>query len=178
MAQRLQVVEPGDHVIAIYPTKEIEFAEAFEFLRTGLVKNEIIMLITDKMSKDEIRKKMIWEWKIDFDALDARNTIIIKTAPEWYFPHGSPDADKISALWHTLVDFSRKNGKSGIRIFTDTTAFFEHGFTKELILYESTMEKKFDFPLTTVCGYTYDNIDSLTSEQFSTLKEHHNLVWI
>ena len=36
MAQRLETLEVGNHVIAVYATKEEKFNEAFAFLKEGL----------------------------------------------------------------------------------------------------------------------------------------------
>ena len=38
MAQRLQTLEVGNHVIAVYPNKEEKFNEAFAFLKDGFAK--------------------------------------------------------------------------------------------------------------------------------------------
>jgi len=68
--------------MVIYPNKETELEEAFEFLKFGLERNEVIMLITDGMSKDDIRKKISIEWNVDADALERNGYLIIKTTPE------------------------------------------------------------------------------------------------
>ena len=57
MAQRLQTLEVGNHVIAVYPTKEEKFNEAFAFLKEGLQRNEVLVLTTTDLPKDEIRAK-------------------------------------------------------------------------------------------------------------------------
>ena len=67
--KRCSLVETGNHIAAVYSDKDTEFEEAFEFLKSGLEKNEIIMFITDDISKDEIRKKINTEWNVYADAL-------------------------------------------------------------------------------------------------------------
>src|SRR5256885_1322258 len=135
------------------------------------------MLITDDMSKDEIRKKMNREWNIDVDALERKGHLIIRTAPEWYFPYEPPSAHKLNTVWISMIDYPHMKGKNGMRVFADMSAFFRYGFVRELLLYESTLEKKFDFPFTTICAYKSRDIDVLNQRQFSTLQEHHTMIW-
>jgi len=106
------LIHKGDHIIGIYPNKETELDLAFEFLKDGLQRNETVMLVTEALSKTEIRKKMKTIFKVDVDKLEAENDIIIKTTKEWYFPDGSFTANKIRAQWYNLIDYSNKNGRN------------------------------------------------------------------
>lgn len=85
----LQTLEHGSHVIAVYPDKRTKFDAAFQFLKTGLERNEIIMLVTDDMSKEEIRSRMAAEFQVNIPLLETRGDIVIKSSSEWYFPDGS-----------------------------------------------------------------------------------------
>ena len=175
--KRGQVVETGNHIVVIYPDKETELEEAFEFLKSGLEKNEIIMLITDDIPKDEIRKKIRVEWNVDADTLEKNGYLIIKTTPEWYFPYGLPSAHKLNMVWISMIDYPHIKGKNGVRVFTDMSAFFRYGFVRELLLYESTLEKQFDFPFTVICAYKSKDIETLNQTQQNMLKGHHCLTW-
>jgi len=55
---RLESVHTGNHIIAIYQNQETAFDEAFQFLKNGLDKNEMIMIITDRLSKEHIRNRI------------------------------------------------------------------------------------------------------------------------
>ena len=55
MAQRLQTIEQGNHIIAVYPSKDEKFNEAFAFLKGGLERNEVAVITTTDLPKDEIR---------------------------------------------------------------------------------------------------------------------------
>jgi hypothetical protein len=169
-----QEIEKGSHILKVYPDKETELENALEFMRSGLERNEVTMLITDNKSKGEIRKK-ISEWNVNVDTLEKNGYIFIKTTAEWYFPYEPPSAHRLNATWISMINYPSIKGKSGMRIFTDMSAFFRYGFVKELILYESTLEKKFDYPFTVLCGYQSKDFGSLTQRQQSTLKEHHYL---
>ena len=117
MAQRLQTIEQGNHIIAVYPNKDEKFNEAFAFLKEGLQRNEVIVLTTTDLPKDEIRAKMRSEWKVDVTELESRGDIIIRTTEELYFPDGIPNIQRTMALWSTLVENCLSKGKRGIRVF-------------------------------------------------------------
>lgn len=133
-------------MIAVYSTKEEKFNEAFAFLKEGLQRNEVIVLTTTDLSKDEIRARMSNEWRVNVSELESKGIIIIKTTEELYFPDGIPNIQRTIALWSTLVENSLHKGKRGLRVVGDMAAFFRNGFTKELLEYESCLEQRFNFP--------------------------------
>ena len=178
MAQRLQTLEVGNHVIAVYPNKEEKFNEAFAFLKDGLQRNEVIVLTTTDLTKDEIRARMRSEWKVDVTKLESKGDIVIRTTEEWYFPDGIPNIQRTMALWSTLVENSLNKGKRGIRVVGDMAAFFKNGFSKELFDYESCLEQRFNFPAIGICAYDSRDIDNMTLEQIRQLQQHHNPVWM
>ncbi len=178
MAQRLQTLEVGNHVIAVYRTKEEKFDEAFAFLKEGLQRNEVLVLTTTDLLKDEIRARMRDEWKVDVLELESKGDIIIRTTEELYFPDGVPNIQRTKALWSTLVENSLNKGKRGLRVVGDMGAFFKNGFTKELLEYESCLEQKFNFPVIGICAYDSKDVSSLTSEQIRQLQQNHNPVWM
>lgn len=178
MAQRLQTIEQGNHIIAVYPSKDEKFNEAFAFLKEGLQRNEVVVLTTTDLPKPEIRARMESEWGVNVVELETRGDIIIRTTEELYFPDGVPNIQRTIALWSTLVENSLSKGKRGIRVFGDMTAFFRHGFTKELVDYESCLEQKFNFPAIGICAYDSRDMDNMTVEQIRLLQQHHSPVWI
>ena len=178
MAQRLQTLVVGNHVIAVYPTKEEKFNEAFAFLKEGLQRNEVLVLTTNDLLKDEIRVRMRNEWKVDVLELESKGDIIIRTTEELYFPDGVPNIQRTKALWSTLVENSLNKGKRGLRVVGDMGAFFKSGFTKELLEYESCLEQRFNFPVIGICAYDSKDVNSLTSEQIRQLQQNHNPVWM
>ena len=178
MTRRLQTIEQGNHIIAVYHNKDEKFNEAFAFLKDGLQRNEVIVLTTTDLPKDEIRARMRNEWKINVAELESRGDIIIRTTEELYFPDGIPNIQRTMALWSTLVENCLSKGKRGIRVFGDMTAFFKSGFTKELLEYESCLEQRFNFPAIGICAYDSKDTDIMTLEQIRQLQQHHNPVWM
>ncbi len=179
MAQRLQTIEQGNHIIAVYPSKEEKFNEAFTFLKCGLERNEVAVIITTDLPKDEIRVRMENEWQLNVAKLESSGDIIIRTTEEAYFPDGIPNIQRTIALWSTLVENCLSKGKRGMRVFGDMSAFFKSGFTKELLEYESCLEQRFNFPIIGICAYDSKDIDNnVTLEQIRQLQQYHGIVWM
>jgi len=179
LTQRLETIKQGNHIIAVYPSKEEKFNEAFAFLKDGLERNEVVVMTTTDLPKDEIRVRMENEWQLNVAELESRGDVIIRTTGEVYFPDGIPNIQRTIALWSTLVENCLSKGKRGMRVFGDMSAFFKSGFTKELLEYESCLEQRFNFPIIGICAYDSKDIDNnLTLEQIIQLQQHHNTVWM
>ena len=179
LTQRLETIKQGNHIIAVYPSKEEKFNEAFAFLKGGLERNEVVVMTTTDLPKDEIRVRMENEWQLNVAELESRGDVIIRTTGEVYFPDGIPNIQRTIALWSTLVENCLSKGKRGMRVFGDMSAFFKSGFTKELLEYESCLEQRFNFPIIGICAYDSKDIDNnLTLEQIIQLQQHHNTVWM
>lgn len=179
MAQRLQTIEQGNHIIAVYHSKEDKFSEAFAFLKGGLERNEVAVMTTTDLPKNEIRARMENKWQLNVADLESHGDVIIRTTEEAYFPDGIPNIQRTIALWSTLVENCLSKGKKGMRVFGDMSAFFKSGFTKELLEYESCLEQRFNFPVIGICAYDSKDIDNnFTLEQIRQLQEHHDPVWM
>ncbi len=179
LAQRLQTIEKGNHIIAVYTSKEDKFSEAFAFLKDGLERNEVAVMTTTDLPKDEIRARMENEWQLHTADLESQGDVIIRTTEEAYFPDGIPNIQRTIALWSTLVENCLSKGKKGMRVFGDMSAFFKSGFTKELLEYESCLEQRFNFPIIGICAYDSKDIyNNFTIEQIRQLQQHHDTIWM
>ena len=179
MVQRLQTIEKGNHIIAVYPNKQEKFNEAFAFLKDGLERNEVAVITTTDLSKDEIRARMEKDWQLSVAELESQGDVIIRTTEETYFPDGMPNIHRTIALWSTLVENCLNKGKRGIRVFGDMSAFFKNGFTKELLEYESCLEQRFNLPIIGICAYDFKDFDNnIKLEQARQLKQYHDTIWI
>lgn len=173
--EKLDSIDTGDHIFRIYDDVEREMNEAFEFLKAGLDRNEAVMLLTDELSKDDLRERIKSEWRVDVNALEAKDQIILKTVSEWYHFADSFDAKKMISQWGALTEFMKIRGRIGLRVFEDTSAFFKGGFTEKLVRYESINHKRFEIPLTMICAYKKKDIDSLSLKQYNILRNHHSI---
>ncbi len=91
MSQRLQKVEVGNHIIAIYNNKEEKYDEVFEFLKNAINRNEVAMIITEELTKEEVIETMEKEFEINnIEELVTNGDFIIKSTSEWYSPEVFP----------------------------------------------------------------------------------------
>lgn len=170
-------VKDGSHIMAIYIGLKEEVDEAFEFLKKGLQKSEVVMLITDAMSKDGILDRMSKEWGVDSRRLESTNDIIVKSTREWYFPDGMANPDLITRKWQALSSMAATMGRRGLRVFGDVSGFFTAGLSSALVGYEVSLPATFEIPLTAICAYSVSEISQLESESVERLVDHHSVVW-
>ena len=51
------------------------------------------------------------------------------------------------------------------------------GLENQVLKFESSLEKSFDFPCTIVCAYSPENLKKFGSHGVEILKNHHNVIW-
>jgi MEDS: MEthanogen/methylotroph, DcmR Sensory domain len=179
MSQRSQKLEVGNHILAIYNNREEKFNEIFDFLKVGFLRNEVSMMITEELTKEDIIKRMKANLKDkNIEELVQSGDFIIKSTSEWYFPDGVPSIQRTKAFWAELLNRLAKRGKKGLRVVGDVSAFFKYGLQKQLIEYELSLEQKFDFPLTAICTYNKADVDRyFTAEEIGEMKKNHSPIW-
>jgi hypothetical protein len=179
MSQRLQKMETGNHIIAIYNNREEKFNEAFEFLKNGILQNEAAMLITEDLTKEEIIDQMKVNLRDkNIEKMIQDGDVIIKSSSEWYFLGGVPSIQRTKALWAELLNRLSKRGKKGLRVVGDMSIFFKYGLQKQLIEYELSLEQKFDFPLTAIYSYNKEDMNKyFTLEERESMQDNRAPVW-
>ncbi len=171
----LETVNRGDHIFAI-SDKATKISTALNFMKLGLEKNEAVMLISD-LDKEKIRSDISKELNIDVDFLEANRHIFLKSPEEVLFSEGSFPHREKSKIWRDLANLAVENGNAGLRIFIDVSPLLKAGFETQVLKFESTLEKKFDFPCIVVCSYSPENIKKLGTHGVEILKNHHNVIW-
>ena len=172
----LQTVKQGDHIFSITDEAR-KITTAFDFLKIGLDKNEAVMLISE-LDKDMVRETISREWHVEIDSLEANRHIILKTPEEVLFGDGAFQTNSgPSSFWEDWANSSLENGKVGLRIFIDVSPMINAGLENQVLKFESTLEKKFDFPCTIVCAYSPENMQKFGSHGVEILKNHHNVIW-
>jgi len=171
----LQTVKQGDHILSITDEAK-KITTAFDFLKIGFDNNEAIMLISE-LDKDMVRETISKEWNVEIDSLEANRHIIIKTPEEVLFADGNFSRNSSSSFWEDWANLSLENDKDGLRIFIDVSPMIEAGLENQVLKFESTLEKKFDFPCTIVCAYSPENMKKFESHGVEILKNHHNVIW-
>lgn len=176
MVARVATLQLGDHIFATYRDRKTRFEEICEFAKTGLERNQLVLLLTSGKNKNSGYRTAKKLCKYCSAGVKKKN-LIIKTASEWYFPDEKFDSGRTITLWKSFTRNAIKNGKRGLWAFADVDEFFTRGLVKEVVDYESLLKKRFSFPLTAVCAYDSKNIDKLTAEQVRRLHGHHLQTW-
>ena len=174
----IQQIQDNSHILGIYSSPQRKIEEGLEYLRIGFEeKNEAVLIITDELTKDEIRKEIIVKWNISRHQLtDLENNAIIniKSSRNFYFSTNKIDRDRIAKHYSDLAYKSLEKGKRGLRTFGDMKIFFEKGYEKYVIEFEKSFPPLNDFPMTGICAYDQDVFAKLEVKYRKILFEHHS----
>jgi len=172
-------IQDNSHILGIYSSPERKIEDGLEYLRSGFEqKNEAILMITNELTKNEVRNEITKKWKISPNKLAdlEKNSIInIKSSTEVYFSTNRIDRNKIGKQFSDLANKAIEKGKRGLRTFGDIRIFFERGYEKYIIEFEKSFLPLFDFPMTSICAYDLDVFEKLAQETRKILFDHHNL---
>src|ERR671913_2286902 len=171
-------IQDNSHILGVYSSPQRKIEEGLEYLRIGFEeKNEAILIVTNELTKDEVRNAIIKKWKISSNELTdlERDVIInIKSSRKFYFSTDIIDRDKIIKKYSDLTNKAIEKGKRGLRVFVDMRIFFEKGYEKYVIEFEKLFPPLFDFPLTVICAYDLDDFEKLDQQSRKILFDHHN----
>jgi len=166
--------------VEIYSNQEAELNHALQFLRSGIDKNESVILITDYAPREKIRDIMSSSWDTkDVGKLEQNGDLSIASSAEWYLTEENTshtNINKIVNSWSRLSYEALRRGKTGIRAFGDTRTFFKLGLTDYLVEYEGRVGRKPVFPLMAICAYLKSDILALTKRNYRRIQDAHNHV--
>lgn len=121
--------------------------------------------------------KMIQKWKIavgEVLAIDNNKTNVQKII-NTEINSAEKENNNTNKNIHTS---SLSTGKiRRLRAFCDMKSFHERGLNDMLLNYESSGDKKFPFPLYSLCAYESSFISKLNPEIFKTLVKHHEKMY-
>jgi hypothetical protein len=168
------------HIVGIYSNQEAELDHALQFLKSGIDKNESVILITDYAPSEQIRDIMSSSWGAKVGKLEQNGDLSIASSAEWYLTEGenTPDTNKIVNSWSRLSYEAIRRGKTGIRAFGDTRTFFKLGLTDYLLEYEGHVGREPIFPLMAICAYLKSDILALTKRNYRRIQDAHNHVYL
>jgi DNA-binding response OmpR family regulator len=165
----------GEHFLVAFETQEELIEQSLQFLKVGLLeKDEDILLVTDKLPKDRIREKISKEWNVDVKSLEQKGRITLMTFREWHLIDGKFDIKRSKTMMEKMVRKALDRGRKGFRSVVDMNPFFSTGMIRQLVSWESSLEKQFDLPITTLCAYTRDKVEQLDNSAIVVIQQHHN----
>jgi len=166
----------GEHFLIAFDTPQELIEQSLQFLKTGfLEKHEDILLVTDQLPKDVIRKKIAKEWNVDVKILEREGRITLMTFREWHLIDDKFDIERSKTMMSKMVRKSIEGGRKGLRSFGDMNPFFSTGMIHQLVAWESSLEKQFELPVTSLCAYIGDNVEQLDNSAIAVMQRHHNI---
>ncbi|HEU0144168.1 MAG TPA: MEDS domain-containing protein [Nitrososphaera sp.] len=165
----------GEHFLIVFETPQELIEQSLAFLKTGLLeKDEDILLVTDELPKDTIRKKIAKEWNVDVRGLEATGRITIMTFREWHFIDDKFDIKRSKIMMAKMVQKALDSGRKGFRSVGDMNTFFSTGMIQQLLAWESSLEKQFELPIISLCGYTRDKVERLDNSAIAVMQQCHD----
>ena len=173
IAQKLEQIESGGHVVLVYPNLETLREIYSHYCRTALESNELVLLLTYYETADSVRHTLTMVG-IDVKRYEKeRALMIIEDITKTYFGSGQ---DFLFFL-NILNKQQEKRGKNGISVIADMGIFyhFNNNDKDALFRFERSLPAKFDIRLKRFCYYHIRDFDRLEEKEKQDLLEHHYL---
>lgn len=169
----------GEHFLVAFETPQELMEQSLRFLKIGLLeKNEDILLVTDEMPKNTIRERIAKEWNVDVESLEQNGRITLMTFPEWHLIDGKFDIKRSKTMMVKMVRKALDRERKGFRSVVDMNPFFSTGMIHHLVAWESSLEKQFDLPITSLCACTRDKVEQLDNSAIVVMQQHHNRMMV
>ena len=97
------------------------------------------------------------------------------TFREWHLIDDRFDIERSKTMMSKMVRKSIEGGRKGLRSVGDMNPFFSTGMMQELVAWESSLEKQFELPVTSLCAYNADNVEQLDNSAVAVMQQHHNI---
>jgi DNA-binding response OmpR family regulator len=164
----------GEHFLIVFETPQELIDQSLHFLKIGLLeKDEDILMVTDALPKDRIREKIAKEWNVDVRSLEASGRITIMTFREWHLVDDKFDIKRSKIMMAKMVQKALDSGRKGFRSVGDMNPFFTTGRIQQLLAWESSLEKQFELPIISLCGYTQDKVEQLDKSAIEVMQQSH-----
>lgn len=169
----------GEHFLVAFETPQELMEQSLRFLKIGLLeKNEDILLVTDELPKNTIRERIAKEWNVDVESLEQNGRITLMTFPEWHLIDGKFDIKRSKIMMVKMVRKALDRRRKGFRSVVDMNPFFSTGMIQHLVSWESSLEKQFDLPITSLCACTRDKVEQLDNSAIVVMQQHHNRMMV
>ena len=165
----------GEHFLIVFETPQELIDQSLQFLKIGLLeKDEDILMVTDALPKDGIREKIAKEWNVNVRGLEASGRITIMTFREWHLIDDKFDIKRSKIMMAKMVQKALGSGRKGFRSVGDMNPFFSTGMIQQLLAWESSLEKQFELPIISLCGYTRDKVEQLDNSAIMVMHQCHD----
>ncbi len=113
-------IHDKSHILGLYSSQDQKIEEGLKYLRIGFEqKNEAILMVIDELSKNKVRNKISYEWKIsptNLAQLEKNGIITLKSPKEFYFFKDVQTLEKAIKQYSYITSKAIEIGKSGLTI--------------------------------------------------------------
>ena len=96
------------------------------------------------------------------------------TFREWHLIDDKFDIKRSKIMMAKMLQKALDSGRKGFRSVGDMNPFFSTGMIQQLLAWESSLEKQFDLPIISLCGYTRDKVEQLDKSAIAVMRQYHN----
>jgi hypothetical protein len=168
-------LKAGNHGIFFYRSPYEKHEVLFNFLQAGFQKGEGAIYVPSQETSKQIRRHME-DFGLNVKSLERDGVLRILDYDRVYMIDGEVNTPHAIKLGMRVLEEAMKIGLKGLHTCGEAACFFEHKKQKELVDYELSLGRKFDFPVTTVCAYDVNDAKSLDEKLFFGLIKAHGPV--
>jgi sugar-specific transcriptional regulator TrmB len=173
----MEKLRPTNHLIFLYDSPEAKYKVLFNFIKTGLEKNEAGVYVSSDESTSAIRDAMK-RFGIDVETCEETGALQVLGYEDVYIINGKFSAATTLNLWNRLYKESLERGFERLRITGELGCFFTHNLIRELIEYEKALHRVLDIPVVAICAYSAAHLNKTKDpvNLYSELARAHGTV--
>jgi len=157
MMHVLRDLRATNHVIILYDSLKAKHNVLFNYLKIGLENGEAGAYIATEENPSQIRDAMK-RFGIEVEKYEKAGALRILGCNDFYIIEGKFSPATTIGLMNKMYNEALTKGFKGCRITGETACFFKHNLVKELVEYERTLHRVFDFPIIGVCAYNANTV--------------------
>ena len=141
-----------DHAIMFYTNRSDKHHVLFTYLKAGLDNGEAAIYVAGDESPNRIKEAMR-RFGLNVERYEKTHALSVLDYPKWYMRKAKFDIGNTVALWKKSSDEAFMRGFKGLRVVGEMGYFFTHGMINELVVYERSLHRELEIPLTAICAY-------------------------
>ncbi len=148
----VKTMKQKDHAIMFYTNRSDKHHVLFTYLKAGLDNGEAAIYVAGDESPNRIKEAMR-RFGLNVEQYEKTHALSVLDYPKWYMRKGKFDIRNTVALWKKSSDEAFMRGFKGLRVVGEMGYFFTHGMINELVIYERSLHRELEIPLTAICAY-------------------------
>jgi hypothetical protein len=160
--------EYGTHYLIVYPDLATQREMYSKYVREQIKENNEIILINPFYETTDSVRQVLSKSGVNVSKYEKAKELVIIDSLKEYFG-AKPDM----FFKRSLVDYAKRNGKTGLSIIGDIGAYSFKSKHNELVDYELSLPTKFDVDMKGFCLYHEKDFNHFSDEQKQQLISHH-----